>query len=60
MKKEIEALSKIEQKNKSYNNTFAREMSIWEDIAGWINGTTGKEKDFWCRVMDLYKEKYRE
>jgi len=25
-----------------------------------INSYTGKKQEYWCRVMDLYKKKYRQ
>jgi hypothetical protein len=60
MEKEIEQLEKIEKQNSTFNSSFAKKIAIWEDIADEICASDGKENDFWCRVMDLYKEKYKE
>jgi hypothetical protein len=59
MKQEQKELEKIEYQKRTWKNKFAREMEIWKAIAMEINSTTGKELDYWCRVMDLYKKKYR-
>ena len=52
-------LEKIENKNRTWKNKFSRELYIWEAIAENINGYKGKERKYWCRVMDLYDAKYR-
>jgi hypothetical protein len=59
MEAEQKELEKIEYQKRTWKSKFAREMQIWEAIAMEINSTTGKEQDYWCRVMDLYKKKYR-
>jgi len=59
MEKEQKELEKIEYEKRTWKSTFAREMEIWKAIAMQINSTKGKEKNYWCRVMDLYHEKYR-
>jgi hypothetical protein len=55
-KKELE---KIEYQNRTWNNKFIREQSIWDEIAMQINSYTGKKQKVWCLVMDLYHKKYR-
>ena len=44
-----------------YNNinSFDSKMNIWEDIAININNTKGKNRKYWCKVMELYDEKIR-
>ena len=44
-----------------YNNinSFDSKMNIWEDIAFNINNTKGKNRKYWCKVMELYDEKIR-
>jgi hypothetical protein len=59
MEQERKELEKIEYSKRTWNSKFMREMDIWEEIAMQINSTKGKEQKFWCRVMDLYNEKYR-
>jgi hypothetical protein len=59
MSEEKKELERIEHKNRTWRSKFAREMEIWEEIAMQINGYTGKKQKYWCRVMDLYHEKYR-
>lgn len=59
MEAEQKELKNIEYKKRTWKSKFAREMEIWKAIAMEINSTTGKEQDYWCRVMDLYKKKYR-
>jgi hypothetical protein len=51
-------LKKIEFKNRTWRNKFSREIYIWEAIAEKVNSYKGKERKFWCRVMDLYNDKY--
>lgn len=58
MEQEQKELEKIEYQKRTWKSKFAREMEIWEAIAIKINSKTGKEQDYWCRVMDLYKKKY--
>ena len=53
----IETLKRIEHENRNWKNKFMREQSIWNDIATQINSTKGKEKQCWCDVMDLHKQK---
>ncbi len=52
-------LEKIEFKNRTWRNKFSRELYIWEEIAEKVNSYKGKERKYWCRVMDLYNAKYR-
>ena len=59
MEQEQKELEKIENQKRTWNSEYIREMEIWNEIAMQINSTTGKEQDYWCRVMDLYKKKYR-
>jgi len=56
---ELEALERIERKNRSWRSKFAREHSIWEEIAVQINSYTGEKQKYWERVMDLYRAKYQ-
>lgn len=58
MEKERKELERIEYQKRTWNSKFIREFEIWEEIAMQINSYTGKKQDYWCRVMDLYKEKY--
>ncbi len=58
MEEEKKELERIEYKKRTWKSKFAREMEIWEEIAMQINSYTGKKRKYWCRVMDLYKEKY--
>lgn len=59
MEQEQKELEKIEYKKRTWKSKIAREMEIWEAISMEINSTTGKKQEYWCRVMDLYKKKYR-
>ena len=59
MEAEQKELEKIEYQKRTWNSKFMREMEIWKAIEMEINSTTGKEQDYWCMVMDLYKKKYR-
>ncbi len=59
MEQEQKELEKIEYQKRTWKSKIAREMEIWEVIAMEINSTTGKKQEYWCRVMDLYKKKYR-
>jgi hypothetical protein len=52
-------LKKIEYQKRTWDSKFMREQAIWDEIAMQINSYTGKNKEYWCLVMDLYKAKYR-
>jgi hypothetical protein len=60
MEEEKKELEKIEHKNRNWTSSFMREQSIWDEISMNINSYTGKDQEYWFRVMDLYKEKYRQ
>ena len=59
MEEEKKELERIEYKKRTWKSEFARKMEIWEEIAMNINSYSGNKKDYWCRVMDLYNEKYK-
>lgn len=59
MSEEKKELERIEYQKRTWRSKFAREMEIWEEIAMQINSYTGKKQKYWCRVMALYQEKYR-
>lgn len=59
MEQEQKELEKIEHQKRTWNSKFMREQAIWDEIAIQINSYTGRKYEYWCRVMDLYKEKYR-
>lgn len=59
MSKELKELEKIEYSKKSWKVQRFKEQQIWQEIAMQINSSKGYEQKFWCRVMDLFKEKYR-
>ena len=59
MEEEEKELERIEYKKRTWNNKFIREQAILDEIIMQINSYTGKKQDYWCRVMDLYKDKYR-
>ncbi len=58
MEDEKKELARIEYQKRTWNSKFMREKAIWDEIAMQINSYTGKDQDYWCRVMDLYHEKY--
>lgn len=57
MTQEQKELKKIEHTKRTWRSKFMREQAIWDEIAMQINSSTGKKKEDWCRVMDLYKKK---
>jgi hypothetical protein len=59
MEEERKELERIEYQKRTWNSKFMREKAICDEIAMQINSYTGKKQDYWGRVMDLYKEKYR-
>ena len=59
MESEKKELERIEHKNRTWRNQFMKEQSIFDEISMQINSCTGKEQKYWCRVMDLFKQKYR-
>ena len=59
MEEEKKELEKIEFSKSSWRSDFAREMDIWKAIAMQINSYKGDKQKYWCRVMDLFNEKYR-
>ena len=59
MTQEEKDLERIELTKTSWDSEFFRNMEIWKAIAMQINSYTGKEKKHWCRVMDLYHQKYK-
>lgn len=54
-----QTLEKIEKRFNWLRKPIWREMEIWEYIAMQINSTEGEEKQFWCQVMDQYRDKYQ-
>jgi len=60
MEQEKKELERIEYQKRTWNSEFIREQAIWDEIAMQINSYTGKKQEYWCRVMDLYKKKYRQ
>ena len=59
MEQEQKELEKIEHQKRTWKSKFSREQAIWDEIAMQINSCTGRKQEYWGRVMDLYKEKYR-
>lgn len=59
MEQERKELERIEYQNRTWNSKFMKEQAIWDEIAAQICSYSGKKQGYWCRVMDLYKEKYR-
>jgi|TARA_R100001460_G_scaffold81738_1_gene122655 hypothetical protein len=59
MEKEKKELEIIVHKNRTWKSKFSKDMNIMMEIIMQINSNTGKNKKYWCRVMDLYKDKYR-
>lgn len=52
-------LLKLENKFSKTKNKFIREHQIWMEIAMELNSHhTGKKKEVWGIIMDLYLEKY--
>tara|TARA_R110000772_G_scaffold236340_1_gene347981 strand:+ start:409 stop:588 length:180 start_codon:yes stop_codon:yes gene_type:complete len=58
MEEERKELERIEYQKRTWRSEFARKIEIFEAIAEQINSYKGKQKKYWCRVMDLYNEKY--
>ena len=54
-----QTLEKIEKRFNWLRKPIWREMEIWEYIAMQINSTEGEEKQFWCQVLDQYRDKYQ-
>lgn len=50
------ALEATQRKFKWKENDFGRRMLEFEHLASWINSTKGKEKTFWCEVMNEWKK----
>tara|TARA_R110000823_G_scaffold20409_2_gene62505 strand:- start:207 stop:386 length:180 start_codon:yes stop_codon:yes gene_type:complete len=59
MEEERKELEIIENQETTWRSDFARKIAIFEAIAMQINSYKGKKQRYWCRVMDLYKEKYK-
>ena len=59
MTDEQKALQEIESQSESWKSKWMKEQWIFDEIAMEINSHTGKDREFWGRVMDLYKNKYR-
>ena len=57
---EVKALQEIELEKSFWKSAVFRRMEIWEAIAENINSHEKHsiEHQFWCRVMDLFHEKY--
>lgn len=58
MTKEEKELKRIEHKKRTWKSKFIREHEIWYEIVVGVNSRNPKERDYWCRVMDLYHKKY--
>jgi hypothetical protein len=59
MTPEEQELAHIEHQKSTWTSKIYRELEIWEAISMQINSTTGKNQQYWCRVMDLYNKKYQ-
>jgi hypothetical protein len=54
-----QTLEKIEKQFNWLRWEMWRKMEIWEYIAMQINSTEGNENEYWCQVMDQYRDKYQ-